>query len=217
MSVAYCPIGIGADSVRARWPTECEGMNLTLDELYFGATRIHLLRGTPLDHLQSGLYIGANARGVMGAGLPADIRRVAGSEVETELRAQGPLLIGQAYLTSAGELQRQGVGSIAHGVVTAEPGGSAALDVSIKALLGGLRLLEDAGCRSVTIPQIGWRVQDLDYDDAAAELARVTITHLRRNSRLTDLNIVSRHADYLESLWTAVSALLRSGRGDATK
>ncbi len=70
-------------------------------------------------------------------------------------------------------------------------------------------MLEDAGCRAVTIPQIGWRVSNLDQSVAAAELARVTTTHLRRRSRLSDLCFVSRHADYLHLLKDELDALLR--------
>jgi O-acetyl-ADP-ribose deacetylase (regulator of RNase III) len=169
-------------------------------ELYLGGTRIDLIVGDPLDHLYEGLYTGTNARGVMGAGLSADIRRKAGAEVERELRTNPQLLTGQAYLTGPGMLAEQGLKAIAHGVVVAEPGESPKLPVSIDALLDGLRLLEEAGCRTVTIPEVGWRVFNLDHTGVAAELGKTIATHLRRRSRLQAVCIVSRHPEYLRAL-----------------
>ncbi len=169
-------------------------------ELYLGGTRIDLIVGDPLDHLLEGLYTGTNARGVMGAGLSADIRRRAGADVERELRTQAPLLTGQAYLTGPGAFHNQGVKAIAHGVVVAKPGESPGLQVSIDALLNGLRLLEEAGCRTITIPEVGWRVFNLDHAGVAAELGKTIAIHLRRRSRLQSVCIVSRHPEYLQAL-----------------
>ncbi len=174
-------------------------MTGTIDELYFGGTLVRFIHGKPMEHLSTGLYVGANGQGVMAAGLPAEIRRAAGAEVERELRGHGELRVGRSYLTGSGQLAARGVSAIAHGVVVASPGESATLDRSISALLDGLRLLEDAGCRAVTVPQIGWRVASLDPTVAAAELGRVVITHLRRNSRLESISIVSMQRDYLNA------------------
>lgn len=186
-------------------------MSGVFDELYFGGARIVFIEGRPLEHLSAGIFTGANAQGVMGAGLAAEIRSVAGAEVERELRGRGPLLLGEAYLTGPGLMVERGVGAIAHGVVVRQPGDIARLETAVRALLSGLRLLEGAGCRSVTVPQIGWRMSNLDPQVAAAELGRVVITHLRRKSRLETLLIVSNHGDYL----TAAAAACRFHGGSA--
>lgn len=169
-------------------------------QLYFGRTQIYLIEGNPLDHLLEGLYAGANSRGVMGAGFAADVRRAAGAEVERDLRAQSPLLIGEGYLTGPGRLAEQGVKAIAHGVAVAEPGDPRPLAVAIRAVLAGMNRLEEAGCRSITIPQVGWRVSGMNHSEIARELGRATITHLRRRSRIHTVNIVSQHQDYLQAL-----------------
>jgi O-acetyl-ADP-ribose deacetylase (regulator of RNase III) len=173
------------------------------DDIYSGGTKLNLVCGRALDHLQAGIYTGANIRGVMAAGLAAELRRAAGAEVERELRSHLPLQLGRAYLTSPGLLGGHGVQGIAHGVVANEPGGGASLDISIRAMVDGLSRLEDAGCRTVTIPQIGFRVANLDQEVAAAELAKVIVAHLRRKSKLTTVTIVSMHQDYLDALAAA--------------
>lgn len=183
-------------------------MSGSIIELYSGGARLLIICGRPLDWLSDGFYTGANARGVMGAGLQADLRRVAGSDIERELRAQAPLSPGEAYLTGPGQLAGEGVKAIAHGVVVAEPGGSATLDTSIDALLDGLRLLEDAGCRSVTVPQVGWRISSLDDRVVVAELGKVVLTHLRRRSKLDEVTIIVSHQEYLDTL---VDSLKKSG------
>lgn len=183
-------------------------MSGSVTELYSGGARLLIVHGRPLDWLSEGFYTGANARGVMGAGLQASLRRAAGADIERELRAQAPLSLGEAYLTGAGQLVGEGVTAIAHGVVVPEPGGSATLETSINALLDGLRLLEDAGCRSVTVPQAGWRISSLDERVVAAELARVVVTHLRRRSKLDQVTIIASHQEYLGTL---VESLKKSG------
>lgn len=173
-------------------------MSSTIAELHYGATRICLRQGRALDNLAAGIYADGNSRAVMGAGLSADLRRAAGAGVERELRAFAPLMVGEAYLTSSGELSAMGVVAIAHGVVVTEQGVTSSIDLASRALLSGLRLLEDAGCRSVSVPQVAWRVAGLDHDAAAVELARVVLTHLRRQTKLNEFIIVSLHRDYLD-------------------
>lgn len=191
-------------------------MNCVIDELYFGGTQVRFIQGKPLEHLSAGIYTGANAQGIMAAGLAADIRRYAGAEVERELRGHNDLSVGEAYLTRPGQLAEHGVIAIAHGVVVMAPGEIATLARSTSALLAGLRLLEDAGCRSVTVPQIGWRVSNLDPTVAATELGRVVITHLRRKSRLEVVSIVSTHREYLDAASTSCrrQVLLDGGGSD---
>lgn len=172
-------------------------------DLYFGRVKIHLVEGKPLAHVRDGVYTSANSQGVMGAGFAAEIRRVGGADIERELRLAGPLGVGQAYVTGPGDLDVLGVKAIAHGVVVERPGDRATLDASMKGLLSGLRLLEHAGCRSVTIPLIGWRVAALDPSRAAAALGDVVISHLRRGSRLEHVLIAGTHTPYLEAIDTA--------------
>lgn len=179
---------------------------------YVNSSRIELIQGVTMDHLRDGLYTGANMQGVMAAGLAAEIRRAAGGEVERELREQRPLSQGVAYLTSGGRLAEAGVTAIAHGVATTMPGGPVQLDIAIKALASGLVLLEERGCRTVCVPQIGWRIIDIEHAVAARELARVTTTHLRRFSGIRTLTVVSRHEDYLSSLAAALTDVQR-GKG----
>jgi len=192
-------------------------MSDTDNDIYFGGTKLNIVHGRALDHLHEGVYTGANIRGVMAAGLAAELRRAAGAEVERELRTHLPLQLGRAYLTSPGNLAAQGVQVIAHGVVANEPGVSASLSVSISAMLDGLGRLEEAGCREVTIPQIGFRVANLDQQVAAGELAKVIVAHLRRKSKLTTVTIVSMHQDYLDALVAAFRReIARSAAGESS-
>lgn len=162
------------------------------------------MHGTTLGNLEQGLYIHANARGVMAAGLQAEVRRAAGGEIERELRAQSPLLSGSAYLTSAGELEAQGVLAIAHGVIVRDPGGEPNRVIVEEALAAGLQALEDRGCRAVTIPQVSWQYGQGELAGMAAPLARTVAAHLRRRSRFQQVTIVSRHEHFLDALRIAI-------------
>ena len=73
-----------------------------------------------------------------------------------------------------------------------------------RALADGLQVLEDQGCRSVTVPQVSWQYGERPLAEMTGPLARVIGAHLRRRSRIQDVYIVSRHADFLEALECAI-------------
>lgn len=135
----------------------------------------------------------------MAAGLSGEVRLVAGPDVEHELRAQGPLLVGNAYLTGPGELARRGLQRIAHGVVVPEPGLTPRPEDPERAFTKGLLALEEAGVHSVTVSTVGWQIPRSTVSDSAALLADTVAARLRRRARFTDIAVVSQHAEYLRA------------------
>jgi O-acetyl-ADP-ribose deacetylase (regulator of RNase III) len=170
--------------------------------------RIHFVDGSPIEHLSEALYAAVNSRGIMASGLAGAIRLAAGAEVERELRAIPNLLLGQAYLVRPGRLARRGVRYIACGVTTLQPGQPPRRTAVEDALSVAFELLRIANARSLTLPEIGLRVPNIDIADAAGILTAALASALRRGLRLDTVTIASLHPAYLRA---CQEQLLRAG------
>lgn len=165
-----------------------------------------LVQGRALDFPRPGLYVPANGRGVMAAGLSGEVRLKGGLEIERELRGHTSLIEGEAYLTGPGKLAPLGIERIAHGIVTREPGDTPRPGVPQHALGAGLRLLAELGVRAVTTQGVGVRVDSATQDEAGAEMARV-VAALLRQTRLREIVVTSIHPAFLEACMAELTGL----------
>ncbi len=116
----------------------------------------------------------ANARGLMGGGVAAAIRRAGGETIQQEALAQAPIPLGEAIVTSAGRLPYEGV---IHAPTMAEPGGVTDPEIVERATRAALRAAEEAGFRSIAFPGMGTGVGGLDYESAARAMVRALKAH----------------------------------------
>lgn len=173
--------------------------------LRFGHTDIQLIEGQPLDHPSEALYVAVNARAVLASGLAGAIRLAAGQDVERELRLQGNLQVGSAYLTGPGRLESRGVRRIACGVTAPEPGVAPRRNAVEEALGSALIRLHDERTRSVTMPEIATRVPGLTLSQAAAILTNGLAGAIRRGSSIERVTIVGLHPEYLRAVRDALT------------
>jgi O-acetyl-ADP-ribose deacetylase (regulator of RNase III) len=166
-------------------------------ELRVGSTSVKLVEGAPMTQLNEALYATVNAQGVLASGFGGAIRLSAGAEIERELRAQAPLLVGVSYLTGPGSLATRGVERIAFGVTTSEPGKPPRRVAVEGALTGALDLLERCGTRSLTLPEVGSRIEGIAVNDAARLLADIVARRIRMGTRLERVVIAGLHLEYL--------------------
>lgn len=183
--------------------------------LRFDGTRIRLIQDRPLRHLSSGIYIPANARGLMAAGMAAEFRLLAGPEVEHELRAHVPIPIGSAVVTGVGALAERGVVRAAHGVTTRETGTRPRSHDLERALTDALAQLELEDIRDITLPLA---TAQLDQPTAANAqiLARILAAHLRRRSRFRSITIAGLDATFLDEFAGAMNTLGAPTGDDST-
>lgn len=161
-----------------------------------GRATIEMVNDRPSRHLTEGLFLTANARGVMAS----ELRVRAGSEVEEELRRQAPLLVGNAYVTGPGKLVDGGLRVIVHGVTVSGPGDPPRPGSPEAALTNGLLAFESVAARSVTIPLINRQMPERRSGDNARALATALAGHLRRRSRLDRIIIAGLDPDYLTAV-----------------
>jgi O-acetyl-ADP-ribose deacetylase (regulator of RNase III) len=93
----------------------------------------------------------ANDRLWMGAGVAGAIKRVGGKEIEDEATAQGPIPLGEAVVTGAGQLDAKWV---VHGAVA-------------KTTQSCLRVADGLGAESLALPAFGTGVGAFPLDDCA--------------------------------------------------
>lgn len=106
----------------------------------------------------------ANSFGYMGGGVAGVIKRVGGRIIEDEAINQAPIQVGEAVLTSAGDL-------ICHKVIHAptmhNPAEKTDAHKVFCATKAALELADNEGFKSIAIPGMGTGVGGLDKKEAA--------------------------------------------------
>lgn len=169
-------------------------------QLAHGGTHVRLARARPLEHLSAGLYVPANLRGVMAAGLAGEVRVRAGSDVEDELLSHRPLSLGRAYRTDPGRLAASGVRLLAHAVASDAPGRPARSEDSERALRAALELIDSSGIRSVTLPLVEVASGDPDPEAQGRAFGQLLTGHLRRRSRMRQVTVAGLDHQFLSGL-----------------
>jgi O-acetyl-ADP-ribose deacetylase (regulator of RNase III) len=128
----------------------------------------------------------ANTALVLGAGVAGAIRERGGPSIQAECDAHGPVDIGEAAVTGAGDLP-------AHFVIHAAgmaPGGSASADSIRSSLRRSLALANERGCRRVAVPAIGAGIGGFSMQECAEILLGEARTHLDGDTSLEEIRFV---------------------------
>lgn len=177
-----------------------ETRGLPVRDLYFENTTISFVIG-PLDACPAeALCFGVNAEGIMASGHAGIVRLAAGPEVERDLRAQSPLLIGDAYLTGVGRLADRGVTRLVCIVASERPGAPVQRAALERGLDQALELLDREKVRTLAIPDLGLRIPNMTVDGAAALLAHELARRLRRGAALRQVIVASLDPAYLRAV-----------------
>jgi O-acetyl-ADP-ribose deacetylase (regulator of RNase III) len=110
-----------------------------------------------------------NSFGYMGGGVAGVIKRVGGQVIEDEAINQAPIQVGEAVLTSAGDL-------ICHKVIHAptmhNPAEKTDAHKVFCATQAALELADNEGFRSIAMPGMGTGVGGLDKTEAAKAIIK---------------------------------------------
>jgi O-acetyl-ADP-ribose deacetylase (regulator of RNase III) len=115
----------------------------------------------------------------MGAGVAGALKRAAGEEVEREAVAQGPIEVGDAVVTSAGQMPPP-----ARAIIHAAAMGFtdrtqiyASRETVATATRRALQLADEHHLTSVAFPALGTGVGGLDIEDCAAAMVNAVCEH----------------------------------------
>jgi O-acetyl-ADP-ribose deacetylase (regulator of RNase III) len=128
----------------------------------------------------------ANTRLVLGAGVAGAIRQRGGPEIQAECDAIGPIDLGDAAVTGAGNLKARWVIHAA-----GMPPGGSATETSIRASVRrSLDLAREKGCRSIAIPAIGAGIGGFPAQRCAEIVLAEARAHLAGETTLEEIRFV---------------------------
>ena len=126
-------------------------------------TRIILLEGDITDESVDVIVNAANSELLLGSGVAGAIREKGGPEIAAECAAHGPVEVGGAAITGAGNLAAR---FVIHAAGMAL-GGQVNEESLQSVLRASLELAERNGCRTISIPAIGAGVGGLSLQTCA--------------------------------------------------
>jgi O-acetyl-ADP-ribose deacetylase (regulator of RNase III) len=128
----------------------------------------------------------ANSALVLGSGVAGAIRERGGPSIQAECDEIGPIEVGGAAVTGAGDLPARYVIHAAG----MPPGGQASGRSVHAAFARSLELASERGCRSIAVPAIGAGVGGLSPQRAAEILIAVAREHLAGETSLEEIRFV---------------------------
>jgi O-acetyl-ADP-ribose deacetylase (regulator of RNase III) len=110
----------------------------------------------------------ANNQLWMGAGVAGAIKRVGGSEIETEAMAQGPVEVGEVVVTGGGNLKAK---NVIHGAVMGQDLRTTS-ELVARTTRRVLEAADELGARSVALPAFGTGVGGFPLAECAEIMVR---------------------------------------------
>jgi O-acetyl-ADP-ribose deacetylase (regulator of RNase III) len=148
--------------------------------------RITLFEGDITDQQVDAIVNAANSALLLGSGVAGAIRSKGGPSIQEECDGHGPVAVGGAAITGAGDLPARHVIHAA-GMALGEP----ASEQSVRSCLcRSLELADEAGCASVAVPAIGAGVGGLSLQRCAEISIEVAREHLAGETGLSEIRFV---------------------------
>ncbi len=149
-------------------------------------SRITLCEGDIAEQQVDAIVNAANSQLLLGSGVAGAIASRGGPSIQEECDAHGPIEVGAAAITGAGEL-------LARYVIHAAGmplGGHASEDSLRSSLRQSLDLAREAGCTSVAVPAIGAGVGGLSLQRCAEISLEEARNFLAQESSLEEIRFV---------------------------
>ena len=149
-------------------------------------TDIHIAQGDLTTYEVDAVVNAANNDLQLGGGLAGAIRRKGGPEIQAECDRHGPVAVGGAALTTAGDLPARHVihqASMRLGGRTTDEG----LRESTRAVLA---LAEVRGVRTIAFPATGTGIAGFDTRRCAEIMLAEVRDHVGRGTQITDVHFV---------------------------
>jgi O-acetyl-ADP-ribose deacetylase (regulator of RNase III) len=148
--------------------------------------RIVLCEGDIADQQVDAIVNAANSDLVLGSGVAGAIRAKGGPQIQAECDAHGPIGVGEAAITGAGDLPARYVIHAAG----MPPRGSASESTIRSSLRNAFDLARQHDCRSVAVPAIGAGVGGFPEQRCAEVLLAEARTHLAGETSVEEIRFV---------------------------
>lgn len=147
---------------------------------------ITVLEGDITEQEVDAVVNAANSQLLLGAGVAGAIRAKGGSTIQAECDAHGPIAVGRAAVTGAGELPAR---FVIHAASMA-PGGAADEGSIRSSLRHALVLAAERGCTRVAVPALGAGIGGVSAQRCAETLIDEARRHLDGEPRVNEVRFV---------------------------
>lgn len=148
--------------------------------------RVTLIEGDLTEQAVDAIVNAANSALVLGSGVAGAIREKGGPAIQAECEAIGPIAVGTAALTGAGQLRARYVIHAA-----SMPPGGGATESSVRASFrASLALARERGCRTLASPAIGAGIAGFPLQRCAEVLLEEARAHLAGETTLAEIRFV---------------------------
>ena len=169
-------------------------------------TRVHIDQGDLTTYAVDAIVNAANNDLLLGGGLAGAIRRRGGPTIQAECDAHGPVAVGGAALTGAGNLPAR---YVIHQASMAL-GGQATADSLRRSTRAVLAIAEKTpDIRTLAFPAVGTGIAGFDLGRCAEIMLAEVRDHAAAGSSLTDVTFVlfdAEAADVFGKTWDCISA-----------
>ena len=150
-------------------------------------TRIHIEQGDLTTYAVDAIVNAANNDLVLGGGLAGAIRRRGGPAIQDECNRHGPVRVGEAALTGAGELPAK---YVIHQASMSLGGRTTAKSLrdSTRAALAIAEKTPDI--HTLAFPAVGTGIAGFDMRQCAEIMLAEVMAHIAAGSKLTDIYFV---------------------------
>ena len=149
-------------------------------------TRIVLVEGDITEQEVDAIVNAANSDLILGSGVAGAISERGGPAIALECASKGPIEVGQAAVTGAGELSARFVIHAAG----MPPGGRASEESVRGALRHTFRAADEAGCSTIACPAIGAGVGGLSVQTCAEILLDEARRYCEETGQLEEIRFV---------------------------
>lgn len=136
--------------------------------------KIEIVEGDITEVAADAIVNAANTALALGAGVAGAIRRQGGPAIQQECRQLAPIPLGEAVVTSAGNLAH--TRHVIHAAAM-HPGGQASAESVALATAAALREAERIGAQSVALPALGMGIGGLDLETGATVMLAAVRAH----------------------------------------
>lgn len=149
-------------------------------------TKIHIAKGDVTEMAVDAVVNAANTDLALGAGVAGAIRRKGGPRIEEECERAAPIALGEAAVTTGGNLKALYVIHAAG----MKLGGRATADSVRLATRHSLLRVEEKALKSIAFPAIGTGVAGFPAEDCARLMIQETLDHLKSRRTLEHVYFV---------------------------
>jgi len=166
-------------------------------------TNIYIQSGDLTNCKVDAIVNAANNDLILGGGLAGAIARAGGPEIQDQCMRHGPIEVGQAAITTAGNLPARYVIHQA----SMRLGGATTAENLLSSIRAALALAEENSVKTLALPATGTGIAGFDINQCAEIMIGEVLEHISGETKLTDVYFVLMGQKALEAFEEAYQRL----------